>query len=139
IGVNIFPFWSADHTLERQNGRSVATLTQTTAKNLLNALREKAPSVKGVIVTEEGWPSCSNSNKGQTRTNINDEIDYYATWRSEHGNRTFDSYYFMAYDKLSHSCDDAGADYNDGDRHFGLCSGYSKTKDTGLIACPPRR
>jgi exo-beta-1,3-glucanase (GH17 family) len=84
IGVNIFPYWGGSP--EKVNGVSVASFTQATAMDLLTALAEKG--VKGVIVTEEGWPSCAAPS--QNAATIDDEIDYFQTW-SKHANQSFGS------------------------------------------------
>jgi exo-beta-1,3-glucanase (GH17 family) len=116
IGANIFPYWG--RSPEIIGGVSVASKTQATAMDLSTALGKR------VIVTEEGWPSCANV--GQNPTNIDDEIDYYSTWKMA-ANQAFDRYYFMAYDKTS-ECADA-------DTQFGLCAASGATKDPRLIAC----
>lgn len=137
IGVNIYPYWSPDHIPEnmgcdgRSNG-SVALCIQPTAQDLLNAL--KAKGVTGVIVTEEGWPSCYVQGSMQNPTTITDEIDYFSTW-SKHEGQTSDSYYFAAYDKPG-ACT-GKAPESDADRHFGLCSAgrHGLTKDASLMKC----
>src|SRR5271170_1022166 len=56
----------------------------------------QATSCEDVIVTEEGWPSCSDPSQNK-HASISDETDYFKTW-SMHTNQVFDSYYFMTYD-----------------------------------------
>lgn len=124
IGANIFPFWG--RSLEKINGVSVASATQATAMDLNIALR------KGVIVTEEGWPSCSAP--GQHAATIDDEIDYFHTW-SKHANQSFDSYYFQAYDLAEQSACGISETSGDADKHFGLCADLGVTKDPRLIGC----
>jgi hypothetical protein len=128
IGVNIYPYWGGQD--EKVNGVSVASQIQSTAKDLKAALNQD------VIVTEEGWPSCSSPGQPPARphpTSIDDEIDYFHTW-SEHTNQMFDSYYFAAYDKKPghNGCEDGA------DAHFGLCLDTRATKTPGLIDCGPR-
>jgi exo-beta-1,3-glucanase (GH17 family) len=136
IGANIYPYWSPDHIPEKTgcNGGSAALCTQPTAQNLLNALGAKG--VTGVIVTEEGWPSCYVQGSMQNPTNIDDEIDYFSTW-SRHEGQKFDSYYFATYDKLGANCTGKSPE-SDADKHFGLCSAseLGSTKDSRLITCP---
>jgi exo-beta-1,3-glucanase (GH17 family) len=131
IGANIYPYWGKSP--ERKDGYSVARLIQAMAKDLLTALGPKG--VTGVIITEEGWPSCYDGG-AQPPANISDEIDYFSTW-SKHENQTFDSYYFAAYDKRGANlfCTPSG---EDADSHFGLClaSKDGPTKDLRLINCP---
>jgi exo-beta-1,3-glucanase (GH17 family) len=102
----------------------VASATQATAMDLNIALR------KGVIVTEEGWPSCSAP--GQHAATIDDEIDYFHTW-SKHANQSFDSYYFQAYDLAEQSACGVSETSGDADKHFGLCADSGVTKDSRLI------
>jgi exo-beta-1,3-glucanase (GH17 family) len=140
IGANIFPYWSkiAAHVTSPDKpfcttaGQSVACETQNTAANVLKQVKNPIGSgikstVTGLIVTEEGWPSCASD--GQPKTNQTDESDYYTTW-NQHANQTFDSYYFQTYDLKTAICD-GGADL-----HFGLCTATGGTKDSGLISCP---
>jgi exo-beta-1,3-glucanase (GH17 family) len=129
IGVNIFPYWG--DSPEKVNGVSVASFTQATAMDLLTALANKG--VKAVIVTEEGWPSCSNS-PPQNPTTIDDEKDYFRTW-STRANPAFDSYYFQAYDLAEKIACNTGGPSGDADKHFGLCAVTGVTKDSGLIGC----
>jgi hypothetical protein len=134
IGANIFPYWggSTDHPVpEKINGVSMASFTQATATDLLTALANKG--VKAVIVTEEGWPSCSNV-PPQNPTTIADEIDYFHTW-SKHANQAFDSYYFQAYDLAENIACNIGGESGDANLHFGLCAVSGMTKDSGLIGC----
>ena len=106
----------------------MASATQTTAMDLKVAL-----GGKGVIVTEEGWPSCSNP-PDQHPTTIDDEIDYFHTW-STHANQAFDSYYFQAYDLAEQIACGSGGPSGDADKHFGLCAVSGVTKDSRLIGC----
>ena len=128
IGANIFPYWGGAAS-------STAGAAQGQAKALLAVLTPFG--VKGVIITEEGWPSCNSPN--QNPTDINKEIDYYTSWKNRQ-NPVFDSYYFMAYN-MSDACE--AEPMSDADNHFGLCNASGKTKNTGLIECPavtrPRR
>jgi exo-beta-1,3-glucanase (GH17 family) len=124
IGVNIFPYWGGSP--EKVNGVSVASFTQATAMDLSIALG------KGVIVTEEGWPSCAAPE--QHAASIDDEIDYFHTW-SKHANQSFDSYYFQAYDLAEASACGSRDSPGDADKHFGLCADSGVTKDSRLIAC----
>jgi exo-beta-1,3-glucanase (GH17 family) len=124
IGANIFPYWGGSP--EKVNGVSVASVTQRTAMDLQMALG------KGVIVTEEGWPSCANPD--QHPASIDDEIDYFHTW-STHANQSFDSYYFQAYDLAEASACGTGGASGDADKHFGLCSEAGGTKASRLIGC----
>ena len=126
IGANIFPYWGGSP--EKVNGVSVASATQTTAMDLKIALRGK-----GVIVTEEGWPSCSNP-PDQHPTTIDDEIDYFHTWSTQ-ANQDFDSYYFQAYDLAEQIACGRGEPSGDADKHFGLCAVSGVTKDSRLIGC----
>ena len=124
VGANIFPYWGGSP--EKINGVSVASFTQATAMDLNIALH------KGVIVTEEGWPSCANP--GQHATTIDDEIDYFHTW-STHASQSFDSYYFQAYDLAETIACGSGGSSGDADKHFGLCADSGVTKDARLIGC----
>ena len=126
IGANIFPCWGGSP--EKVNGVSVASATQTTAMDLKIAL-----GGKGVIVTEEGWPSCSNP-PAQHPTTIDDEIDYFHTWSTQ-ANQDFDSYYFQAYDLAEQIACGRGEPSGDADKHFGLCAVSGVTKDSRLIGC----
>jgi exo-beta-1,3-glucanase (GH17 family) len=84
---------------------------------------------KGVIVTEEGWPSCGDNPKTQDKT-IAAETDYYHAWLNRHQNPpvdSFDSYYFAAYDNPQ--------GWADANNNFGLCLATGKTKSAGLN-CP---
>ena len=132
IGANIFPYWSDKPATvmppDPCQGKNVACQTQTAAQNVLDAVQAVENSkVTGVIVTEEGWPSCASSD--QPSANITDEIAYYSTW-SRHENQNYDSYYFQAYDLSSRStCP------SDADKHFGLCSRSGQTKSPSLISC----
>ena len=126
IGANIFPYWGGSP--EKVNGVSVASATKTTVMDLKIALRGK-----GVIVTEEGWPSCSNP-PAQHPTTIDDEIDYFHTWSTQ-ANQDFDSYYFQAYDLAEQIACGRGEPSGDADKHFGLCAVSGVTKDSRLIGC----
>jgi exo-beta-1,3-glucanase (GH17 family) len=124
LGDNIYPFWG--NSPEKIGGVSVATGIQSTAMKLKNALAAKG--VTGVIVTEEGWPSCGMNANTQDAT-IGAEIDYFHTWR-KHENQSFDSYYFVAYDlRTTHGCPDGA------NTHFGLCTDTNETKDSMLCNC----
>src|SRR5271156_5779991 len=120
IGANIYPYWGG--SAEQINGVSVASQIQTTAMDLKAALN------KDVIVTEEGWPSCSDPSQNK-HASISDETDYFKTW-SMHTNQVFDSYYFMTYDLKPDSGCPGGAD-----QHFGLCKDTGATKASSLIGC----
>jgi exo-beta-1,3-glucanase (GH17 family) len=134
IGANIFPYWGGVPEKIMPSQVSVASKTQSTAQDLLTKLQTGHSNITGVIVTEEGWPSCRGN--GQFTTDISEEIDYFTTW-SQHTGQAFDSYYFMAYD-LGSSCNNGGAaPVNDADKHFGLCSASGSIKDAGLASCPP--
>jgi exo-beta-1,3-glucanase (GH17 family) len=134
IGANIFPYWSDKPARvlppDACQGQNVACQTQAAAQNVLDAVQAaKNSKVTGVIITEEGWPSCAA--QLQPAANITDEIAYYSTW-SKHENQKYDSYYFQAYDLRPRSaCPD------DADKHFGLCSASGETKNPNLIACKP--
>ena len=124
IGANIYPYWGGSD--EKINGVSVASQIQTTAMDLKAALN------KDVIVTEEGWPSCSSPGQPPARphpTTIADEIDYFQTW-NKHTNQVFDSYYFAAYDLQPEPGCPGGANL-----HFGLCASSGATKDSKLSGC----
>jgi exo-beta-1,3-glucanase (GH17 family) len=128
IGANIFPYWGG--SAEKVKGVSVASVTQATAMDLLTALTKNG--VKGVIVTEEGWPSCAAPS--QNAATINDEIDYFRTW-SNHANQSFDSYYFQTYDLTEQIACGNTDPSGDADKHFGLCAEAGATKDARLIVC----
>jgi len=124
VGDNIYPFWG--NSPEKIGGVSVAITIQSIAMKLKNALSAKG--VTGVIVTEEGWPSCGMNPNTQDAT-ISAEINYFHTWR-KHENQSFDSYYFVAYDlKTAHGCPDGA------NTHFGLCTDTNETKDSMLCNC----
>src|SRR5260370_14334692 len=137
IGANIFPYWGgAPEALPPPDG--VASLTQSTAKDLLTKLQSTHPNITGLIITEEGWPSCAGNWHGQFPTSIDEEIGYFSTW-SKHENQTFDSYYFMAYDTSPTCSNGVGGgpgSASDADKHFGLCLASGATKDSHLISCP---
>ncbi|HEY8126719.1 MAG TPA: glycoside hydrolase [Methylocystis sp.] len=121
IGANIYPFWGGSP--EKINGKSVANNIQAAVTTL------SSKTVKNVIVTEEGWPSCG-SNPGKQDMNIESEIDYFSTWKTRA--QTFDSYYFAAYNSIeSVECRTQG----DADKHFGLCAADGQTKDVRLMKC----
>jgi exo-beta-1,3-glucanase (GH17 family) len=120
IGANIYPFWG--NSPEKVNGKSVAYTMQDKVRGL------KAKTLKNVIVTEEGWPSCGDNPNTQDKT-INAEIDYFHAWALR--GYDFDSYYFAAYDNnSSRTCPN-----DDANNHFGLCSASGDTKDPGLAKC----
>ena len=129
IGANIYPYWGGSDEKIDINGKlvSVASQIQTTAMELKAALMNK-----DVIVTEEGWPSCSSPGQPPIRphpTSIPDEKNYFQTW-SMHTNQVFDSYYFAAYDLLPEpGCPDGA------NKHFGLCFSSGATKDSEMIKC----
>jgi exo-beta-1,3-glucanase (GH17 family) len=120
IGANIYPYWGGSK--EQVNGVSVASQIQTTAADLKAALN------KDVIITEEGWPSCSSPSQNP-QASIDFEADYFSTW-SMHTSQVFDSYYFMTYDLKPDSGCPGGAD-----QHFGLCKDTGATKASNLIGC----
>jgi len=117
IGANIYPFWG--DSPEKVGGKSVAYTIPTS----VTALQGKTG--KGVIVTEEGWPSCGDNPDTKDKT-IAAETDYYHAWLNR--GDSFDSYYFSAYDNPQ-GCADAN-------NNFGLCLATAKTKSAGLVTCP---
>jgi len=135
IGVNIFPYWSPNFIPEKTgcNGQSMALCTQTTAQNVLNAVKKvSGTTVNDTIVTEEGWPSCY-STSSQHPTDASLEDDYFTNWL-KHENQVFDSYYFMAYDLGKSKCPPQnGADANN---YFGLCDFNGASKAGLSISCP---
>jgi exo-beta-1,3-glucanase (GH17 family) len=126
VGDNIYPYWDRPPLPEKRNGMSVATTIQARAMDLKTALAPKG--ITGVIVTEEGWPSCFSDSQNPAAT-INNEIDYFHTWR-QHLNQSFDSYYFMTYDLLNETGCPDGAN-----PHFGLCKDTGDTKNSMLCNC----
>jgi exo-beta-1,3-glucanase (GH17 family) len=123
IGANIFPYWGGSP--EKIGGVSVATKTQPTALALRKAL-----GGKGVIVTEEGWPSCASP--AQHPANVNDAANYFRTWQM-HANQVFDSYYFMGYDLAKVSECGSSGPAGDANLHFGLCA--TTGADKGVTRC----
>lgn len=117
VGANIYPYWSPMTTVA-QAPKEFA--------NRLAAVRKAYPKTR-VVVTEEGWPSSSNT-PGQKATSVNNEITYYKYWLGRAGKDTFDSYYFAFYDKVKP---------NDGDanNYFGLCTYTGASKSASLFAC----
>jgi exo-beta-1,3-glucanase (GH17 family) len=134
IGVNIFPYWSPNVISERTgcNGKSIALCTQSTAQNVLDAVKKASGTIVSAIVTEEGWPSCY-STSSQHPTDASLENDYFTNWL-KHENQVFDSYYFMAYDLGKSVCPPQnGADANN---YFGLCDANGASKAGLSISCP---
>ncbi len=120
IGANIYPFWG--NSPEKINGKSVANNIQATVVNL------RSKTLKRVLVTEEGWPSCGDNPNTQD-ANIASEIDYFSTWNTRP--HDFDSYYFAAYDNMSsRACPN-----DDANNRFGLCQASGDTKDARLMTC----
>ncbi|MFI4962746.1 MAG: hypothetical protein ACHP6H_02700 [Legionellales bacterium] len=117
VGANIYPYWSPTTTVAQ---------APTEFTNRLTAVQKAFPSTR-VAVTEEGWPSSSNS-PSQKATSISNEITYYTYWLGRATQDQFDSYYFSFYDKIQPNDGDA-------DNYFGLCTYTNTAKSASLFAC----
>lgn len=107
VGVNIYPFWSA----EKNNEQAAHDEFMARYQAMKNNPRYQA---KKLIVTEEGWPSKSSAGQNPNAS-VASETSYYQWWKGRASSDDFDSYYFAIFDKQPTN--------SDADKYFGLC-GY---------------
>lgn len=112
LGVNIYPFWSAEKR-DEQAAKAEFTARYQAIKNLPRFNGKK------LIVTEEGWPSKSAAGQNPNAS-IPAETNYYRWWKERATGDDFDSYYFAIFDKQPTN--------SDADKYFGLCTYDRKAK-----------
>ncbi|TAL63399.1 MAG: hypothetical protein EPN84_05080 [Legionella sp.] len=110
VGVNIYPYWSAEHP-------NVDAAKEEFAKRYQAIKNISQYQGKELIVTEEGWPSQFSSGQNPNASLAN-EIAYYKWWQERVDD--FDSYYFGLFDKQPTN--------GDADKFFGLCTPDRKDK-----------
>ena len=112
VGVNIYPFWSSHKPSEQESHEEFTTRYSAIVSH---------PQLNGkkIIVTEEGWPSKSDSGQNPNAS-IESQKNYYNWWTGRANSDSFDSFYFSIFDKQPLD--------NDADKYFGLCTYDRKAK-----------